>query len=484
LTKETGVIVGASNDKTGNIKFGGDWIMESTSQNIELIYFTKSIEYYSYLLDNIPIWATTGNFPQYNAIYNGYLYVTNAGDNTIGKISLTNPSVDNNQSWVTTGNFTNGIAIYNGYLYVANGNINTIGKISLTNPSIDNNQYWATTDIFPTGIAIYNGYLYVANAGANTIGKISLTNPSVDNNQSWVTTVNYIVNITIYNGYLYLSYFFINTIGKISLTDPINDNNPSWAITGIGPGGLAIYNEYLYLSNFFINTIGKISLTDPINDNNQSWAIAGIGPAGLAIYNEYLYVANAYDNTISRLDLPYIPPIVSDICFPAGTPIKTDQGIIAIEKIKPNFHTINKKQIVEITKTISPDNFLVEIKKNALGHNYPIHNTTMSQHHKVFFQGKMREANVFLEKFKAIKVKYTGEILYNVLMEDYWYMSVNNLICETLHPDNVVAKLYTKKEKNTDEIHDKIVVLLKEQRQTKFNKANNKYSSLSKFKYI
>ena len=34
LTKETGIIVGASNDKTGNIKFGGDWIMESTSQNI------------------------------------------------------------------------------------------------------------------------------------------------------------------------------------------------------------------------------------------------------------------------------------------------------------------------------------------------------------------------------------------------------------------------------------------------------------------
>ena len=51
LTKETGVIVGASNDKTGNIKYGGDWIMESTHEDIELIYFTKSIEYYSYLLD-------------------------------------------------------------------------------------------------------------------------------------------------------------------------------------------------------------------------------------------------------------------------------------------------------------------------------------------------------------------------------------------------------------------------------------------------
>jgi hypothetical protein len=51
LTSETTVIVGASNDRTGNIKYGGDWVMESTSQNIELIYFTKSIEYYQYLLD-------------------------------------------------------------------------------------------------------------------------------------------------------------------------------------------------------------------------------------------------------------------------------------------------------------------------------------------------------------------------------------------------------------------------------------------------
>ena len=50
LYNETKVIVGASNNKTGNIK-RGDWNMESTNENIELIYFTKSIEYYKYLLD-------------------------------------------------------------------------------------------------------------------------------------------------------------------------------------------------------------------------------------------------------------------------------------------------------------------------------------------------------------------------------------------------------------------------------------------------
>ena len=45
-------MIGASNDKTGNIKYGGDWIMESTSQDIEAVYFKQSIKYYSHLLDN------------------------------------------------------------------------------------------------------------------------------------------------------------------------------------------------------------------------------------------------------------------------------------------------------------------------------------------------------------------------------------------------------------------------------------------------
>ena len=103
LTKETGVVIGASNDKTGNIKYGGDWIMESTSQNIELIYFTQSVEYYSYLLDNIPIWTTTGGWPMGSAISGGYLYVALNTSGRIGKISLTNPYGDNNQVWATTG---------------------------------------------------------------------------------------------------------------------------------------------------------------------------------------------------------------------------------------------------------------------------------------------------------------------------------------------------------------------------------------------
>ena len=40
------------------------------------------------------------------------------------------------------------------------------------------------------------------------------------------------------------------------------------------------------------------------------------------------------------------------------------------------------------------------------------------------------------------KVKYDGQLLYNILLEKHGVVQINNLICETLHPDNRVAKLY------------------------------------------
>ena len=39
-------------------------------------------------------------------------------------------------------------------------------------------------------------------------------------------------------------------------------------------------------------------------------------------------------------------------------------------------------------------------------------------------------------------VNYNDEFLYNVLLEEPSKMIVNNLICETLHPDNLIAQIY------------------------------------------
>ena len=134
---------------------------------------------------------------------------------------------------------------------------------------------------------------------------------------------------------------------------------------------------------------------------------------------------------------------ISNICFQEKTPIKTDQGIIQIEKLNPDVNTIKNKKIVGITKTISQDKYLICFEKNSLGANYPTKSTTVTKQHKILYRGKLIESEKFLGHFAGVKkVKYGGEVLYNVLMEKHELVIANNLLCETLHPQNIIAKLY------------------------------------------
>jgi hypothetical protein len=135
--------------------------------------------------------------------------------------------------------------------------------------------------------------------------------------------------------------------------------------------------------------------------------------------------------------------IISNICFPAGTPIVTDQGIIPIDKIKTSLHTIRNKKIVAITKTVTADKYLVKFDRDSLGMNMPSKTTVMSKHHSVYFNGRVMEAKEFTHEFSNVtKIPYKGEVLYNVLLEEHDKIMVNNLTCETLHPDHLVARLY------------------------------------------
>lgn len=134
--------------------------------------------------------------------------------------------------------------------------------------------------------------------------------------------------------------------------------------------------------------------------------------------------------------------IINNICFPAKTPIVTNQGIIDIDKLDAEIHTIRNKKIVAITKTISHKKYLICMEKDSIGKNMPSKRTMISSEHKVLYKGKMVEAKCLTKVDGIYKVKYHGEILYNVLMETHEKMVTNNLIVETLHPENIVAELY------------------------------------------
>jgi hypothetical protein len=133
---------------------------------------------------------------------------------------------------------------------------------------------------------------------------------------------------------------------------------------------------------------------------------------------------------------------VSVICFVAGTPVHTDQGIVQIETINPERHTIRNKRIVGVTKTWSPNAWLVEFDPHALGENKPSTRTVISMCHKVEYQGVMTAAYRLINNITIKKVPYHRETLYNVLQDEHGTMIVNNIVCETLHPDNITAKLF------------------------------------------
>ena len=147
-------------------------------------------------------------------------------------------------------------------------------------------------------------------------------------------------------------------------------------------------------------------------------------------------------STLSILSLYSFPPILSNICFPAGTPVKTNQGIIPIEKLNCDIHTIFKKKIVDVVQTINTDKYLICFDKYSLG-NIPKQKTIISKNHRILYEGKMIPADNFTYHFKNVKkIKYTGEVLYNVVMENCDVMDINGMLCETLHPENDVAKIY------------------------------------------
>jgi len=129
-------------------------------------------------------------------------------------------------------------------------------------------------------------------------------------------------------------------------------------------------------------------------------------------------------------------------CFPAGTPVTTNQGAIAIEKLIPGKHTIRGKEIVAITQTRPLHKYIVLIEKDALGVNVPSADTEISKEHKVYYKGGMVKAKDLVEMCEGVsKIPYNGETLYNVLLKKEDKMMVNNLICETLSPNNIMAKI-------------------------------------------
>jgi alpha-tubulin suppressor-like RCC1 family protein len=188
LTKETNVIVGASNNKTGNIQYGGDWLMESTSQDIEQIYFTQSIEYYTYLLDphgfstiliqNSLIWVAGNN--SYGQLGDG----TTVQKSTL--INMTN-TTGRIPKYVSCGEFTTIVMMsdntiwgtgYNFYGQIGNGGNTTRNR--LLTQMLNTTGFipkWISCGFYNTIVMMTNGTIW--GTGNNSNGQLGIASGNI-----------------------------------------------------------------------------------------------------------------------------------------------------------------------------------------------------------------------------------------------------------------------------------------------------------------
>jgi hypothetical protein len=306
----------------------------------------------------------------------------------------------------------------------------------INNPSI--------TSITPSSGSITGGQSIII-IGKNllnasvTIGANSVTNLHIVSSTKITCTVP--ASSTLTAGTVTLT---VSVVGTTSATMPytyiydptITSINPS---SGTTVGGQSISITGTNLRNAIVTIGDKHVLNLIVVSSTQINCTTPSGNAGQA-----KLIVSVAGTTSAIATYTYTEIVISNICFPAGTHITTDQGNIPIEQINPDIHTIHTNQIVAITKTITQDKYLVCFERHSLGFNKPTKPTVTSKNHKVYYKGEMIKAYRFLKQFKHVtEVEYNGDVLYNVLMEKHDKLKVNNLTFETLDPKNIIAKLYT-----------------------------------------
>lgn len=241
LTNLKNIKVGASNDFTGNIKYGGNWILESTGEDVQKIYWSNEIETYSSLL-------STTTISQSGTLYFRQTSITS-------KIEYSN----DNTNWISIGNNwpiqINNSDVQNSTLIVS---LITDITISSTSVGTGSNGYIiiGTDNIKING----NNYNLTINNITNYPGLIQNGNDG-NNGKSYITVENIKMlcstsSLSIYNGWFGGRFYSKGAIENY-LSNLTSDGNMSLANTG-GILGLqsGIDSGYITLSN--CNTFGEM----------------------------------------------------------------------------------------------------------------------------------------------------------------------------------------------------------------------------------
>lgn len=216
--------------------------------------------------------------------------------------------------------------------------------------------------------------------------------------------------------------------------------------------------ETYFLTNFNdLNYSNKLNIISQSNGSSNNMFIPG--DEINITSNNVIYTI--YFNSIS---VGQTSTTTQNICFRANTLIKTDQGDIQIQKLIPQKHTINNKNINKIITSTTTNDNLVCFTKHSFGFFKPSRDLIVTCNHEILFNDKLIQAGEFAcgnikinnayskRHSKGVKfIKYNNEILYNILMDNHEIIKANNVDCETLNPTNTNSHI----ELNVNNYEDK-----------------------------
>ena len=176
LSKETNVIVGASNDDTGNV-VGSDWILESTNENIKPVYFTPSINNYTGKLDNTSISASGTLYFKQDSSTDSISYSTD--NSTWPDITSWPVTVINSDTATTlTCYFTTNLYLTDvtQYFIVGSDNITFDGKYNNVNHTVNIDGVTSYLGLIQNGTQYgnSNGDITIQNIGVTTTNSSTL----------------------------------------------------------------------------------------------------------------------------------------------------------------------------------------------------------------------------------------------------------------------------------------------------------------------
>jgi hypothetical protein len=283
INKNTNVIISASNNKVGNKKYGGNWILESLQkkQNSNL-YFTNNIKNI-YFTNNI----------------NNYQYTLNKSKKITVSTTITQNDINTKYSWpviIQGGTKEIPIIITFKENLTISGNPNIYFKIKSNYITINGNNNKVTID----GIYDYIGLIQNGNLSNSGFEHITINNISIFsiNNST----------LQLYEGWLCQSYFGKKT-STINNTININNCYNTCNINNFGGGILGSHIEgYITVNNCYnIGNIGQDSggICGPYSHVNAKiyvnncYNIGNIAENGGGIFgsnsNSLIYVNNCYN---------------------------------------------------------------------------------------------------------------------------------------------------------------------------------------------